>query len=363
MIRWLALLVAGVAAISITLGGCDSDEADANAPRSFFGIAPEEQLTDTDFARMAAGNVGRFRLVISWPAVETAPGLYDWSRYDGTMRQLAINRIEPVAVVLGTPRHYEDKVTTAPVRNQKALDAYAAFVRAAAERYGPRGTFWTRLALTDPAASPAPVKIWQIWNEQNSSVFWTPKPNIGDYAKLLRRSAGVLRAVDPNAEIMVGGMFATPQSRGAITSFEYLSKLYRKGGMKDAIDIVGIHPYGPTVADVERQLARTRKVMRKAGQGRDSTYVTEIGWGSDKRLRSQLTASPRKQAELLRRSFRMLIANRGRWNLRGAFWYTWRDPRNYGGACRWCLSAGLFDGDFDPKPAWRAFTRLTRGTP
>ena len=47
--------------------------------------------------------------------------------------------------------------------------------------------------------------------------------------------------------------------------------------------------------------------------------------------------------------------------MRGALWYTWRDPANPVGLCGWCASAGLFDNDLDPKPAWRAYTELTGG--
>ena len=49
---------------------------------------------------------------------------------------------------------------------------------------------------------------------------------------------------------MSGGMFATPQSDGAIVSYDFIDQLYAQDGVDDAIDVVGVHPYGPDVDSV-----------------------------------------------------------------------------------------------------------------
>ena len=162
---------------------------------------------------------------------------------------------------------------------------------------------------------------------------------------------------------MVAGMFATPSSRSAITSFNYLRKLYRKPGVTEATDLVAIHPYGPNLDSVKKQMSKTHKEMVKGGDGGDGMWVTEIGWGSDTNVNSQLTKTPRKQASLLTKTYKMMIAKRGRWNVQGVLWYTWRDSANPGGTCAWCGSAGLVDDDLDSKPAWVAYTDLTGGDP
>jgi hypothetical protein len=355
------LLATAVASITLLAGCGGSGEADAQVPREFFGIAPEGAPTEIDYARMSTGNIGSIRMILSWGRVEIKPNTYDWSYYDRTMSQIAINRMEPLAVLFGTPKHFAPDATRGPA-GPTQLDSWARFLRAAAERYGPEGEFWGRFALTNPGVPPRPIAIWQVWNEQNSSLFWKPRPSVGNYAKLLTRSADALRKVDPEAELMIGGMFATPRSPQAIKSFKFLSALYKKRGTKKASDLVGIHPYAPTIKAVKRQISRTVQTMRKAKQHSDDTIVTEIGWGSNPRANSMLVTTPRKQAELLRKSYKLMISNRDRWNLRAAYWYTWRDaPAATPGGCPWCPSAGLFDSDLDPKPSWSAFTRLTRG--
>ena len=100
------------------------------------------------------------------------------------------------------------------------------------------------------------MRIWEIWNEPNSSVFWTPAPDPGDYADLITRSSRVIKKVDPEAQIMSGGIFATPQSDGAITSYEFLEETFARGDAAEAIDIVGVNPYGPNAATVLDQVER-----------------------------------------------------------------------------------------------------------
>ena len=51
-------------------------------PKRFFGVAPQDATSDADLARMAAGKVGSYHLLLSWAQVETEPGVYDWSSYD-----------------------------------------------------------------------------------------------------------------------------------------------------------------------------------------------------------------------------------------------------------------------------------------
>ena len=56
----------------------------------------------------------------------------------------------------------------------------------------------------------------------------------------------------------------------------------------------------------------------------------------------------------------MLSANRVRWNVRGAWWFTWTDE---GGTCQFCGSAGLLTEKREAKPSWYRFTAWTGGDP
>lgn len=361
MKRLPALLAVSVA----VLAGCgDNDEATpAGVPATFFGVAPQDPPTSVDLARMANGGVGSYHLLLGWSAVERSPGVYDWSSYDQLLSELASQGIEPVPYLFGTPGHFAEDPVVPPTHDPKTLAAWEDFVAAAAERYGPDGTFWREFTAASPDVEPRPLRLWEIWNEPNTPAFWHPEPSPAAYAKLLSRSERAIHSVDPTAEIMVAGMFATPSAEGAIRSFQFLRDLYGIDDIAEIVDLVGVHPYGPELRDVERQLAMTRAEMRRAGEGDAGMWVTEFGWGSDESSRSPLAVAPERQAALLGQTYELLIEERERWNLQGALWYTWRDPADQVLDCIWCRSAGLFDRDLDPKPAWEEFTRLTGGTP
>lgn len=352
-----------VAVAALLLGGCgeEAEQPTAVAPEGFLGVAPQDPPTDVDLARMEAGGVGSYHLLLSWARVEATAGAYDWSAYDELIGKLARAGIDPIPYVFGTAPEYAEDPSIPPVRDPDALEAWEAFLTAAAARYGPDGEFWQELARTDPDVEPRPLDVWEIWNEQNSPTFWAPEPSEREYALLLKRSSKALTAADPEARVMVGGMFATPSSDLAILSFDFLETLLGKERTGELIDLVAVHPYGPKLGDVREQVERTRELLDDAGRDTTPIWVTEIGWGSDEEVSSQLTKSPAEQAELLRRTFEMMLAERESWLIEGALWYTWRDPLEAASLCGWCSSAGLVDRDLDPKPAWLEFTRLTGG--
>jgi hypothetical protein len=141
--------------------------------------------------------------------------------------------------------------------------------------------------------------VWQIWNEQNSPKYYAPKVKVGGYAKLVKAASEAIKSVDPEAEVMLGGMWG-PESlkRGkkkppVTTYIDYMKQLYRVPGIKRAY----------------------RKLERK------------------------------------RRAFR----------LRGVYWYSWRDQAGGEQICAWCGYAGLRNVDGTAKPAWDTFVRLANG--
>jgi len=358
-------LVAGIALCLVAIAGCGGGEGATGptAPKSFFGVAPQDATSEADLARMSAGGVGSYHLFLSWARVETSPGVFSWSGYDELIGSLAVYGLEPIPYVFGTPTAYAPTRSTPPTTSSKAMAAWERFLRQAVARYGPDGRFWETFARTHPDTEPTPLRTWEIWNEENGPAFWEPKPDPAEYGRLLTRSAQAIRRGDPTAEVMIAGMFATPGGEGAIESSAFLRRLYERPGVAEATDLVAVHPYGPRIEDVRRQMRETREEMRRGGDGGDGIWVTEIGWGSDPSSGSQLATTPRRQAALLRRTYGLMLGRRSAWNLRGVLWYTWRDPANPEGLCGWCASAGLVDDDLDPKPSWVEYTKLTGGEP
>lgn len=337
--------IALLSALAVALVAPTSAQA---LSRGFFGIAPQTVLTDTDTAYMKAARIGSVRWPVNWALVQpTRNGEYDWSSVDPAVEAARRRGLQVLPFIYGTPRWIAGKPTTLPINNGRARKAWAAFVRAAVERYAPRG-----------------VHTWQVWNEANFFYFAFPASPTR-YAKLLKQTHREIKAADPRAKIVLSGLFGDPDEGGArgMDATKFLAALYRVPGVKGWFDGVALHPYAFHYDDLEALTEELHEVIVDNRDRAAGLYITEMGWGSQND--PQVVAFEqgiRGQARELRKSYRYLIANRGRLRLKGTYWFSWKDNPDYT-ACNFCDSVGLFRaGDrFKPKPAWRAFVALTGG--
>jgi hypothetical protein len=90
-------------------------------------------------------------------------------------------------------------------------------------------------------------------------------------------------------------------------------------------------------------------------------YITEMGWGSQNDPNVvAFEQGIAGQARELRAAYRFLLNNRHRFNLKAAYWFTWKDSRYY---CNFCDSVGFFRESkrFHAKPAWHTFVQISGG--
>jgi polysaccharide biosynthesis protein PslG len=325
------------------------------APREFYGvIASAERGPDSaEIARMGAGGVGTLRINLVWGAVQPTPGApLDWLLYDRLIGDAAQNGIRVLPTVYSSPAWAAATPNHPPARSHR--DEFAAFVRAAVQRYGSNGEYWS----THPWFPKLPITNWQLWNEVNSPSFWYRKPSAKQYVSLLRVFRRGVKSADPAARIVLAGLFRTPRIRNGVPFDRYLPGIYRSKG-KRLFDAVAVHPYASTPRVALDTIKETRQIMSRFKDKRARVWITEFGWASGG-PRNKLTVSPARQATYLRKTYRLLAANRKRLRIAGAVWYSWRDVP---GGTVWFDYTGLFTADLTPKPAWGAFVGLTGGTP
>ena len=358
---WLAL----TALLALTAAGT----AQAKAPRAFFGVDPQAPLNTQDFDRMGQAKVGSLRFEVHWAGVNPSPGVYDWSNDDKVVTDAARNNIRLIPFIFSTPQWVAkldgrncspaNCLTYAP-QKAAALAAWKDFLREFMRRYGPNGTFWT----LNPTVPKTPIRVVQIWNEQNSDSFYKPKPNVKKYAKLLEASDEVIRAEDPGTEIILGGMFGTPRQGQppAISAWDFLRKLYDIRGAKKHFDGVAPHPYASQVSKVEAQVELLREEMKAARDSKAELWVTEVGWASGGPP-NPLNKGRKGQAQKLKELFKFFLKKRKSWNVETVEWYSWRDNEATGtGLCTWCPFSGLLTEDFGEKPAFKEFVKFTGGS-
>jgi hypothetical protein len=343
--------------------------AEVLAPPGFFGVTPQAPLTAPDFEAMASTGVGTLRFELSWAAADPdGAGAYDWAHSDAIVNGAAANGIDLLPFVFTTPtwvaaldgRTCGDRCASFAPRGAAALAAWRGFLAAAVQRYGPGGEFWGE----HPELAPRPIRTWQLWNEQNSPTYFRPRPNVDAYARMVVAGDDAISSLDPGAEIVLGGMFGAPLGgrKPGISAPRFLARLYRRPGIEPSFDGVAAHPYGGSFGRVRAQVKRLRERMVVAGDGDTGLWITELGWASGG-APDPLNRGPRGQARRLTQSFKYFVKKRGRQNIRGVNWYSWRDNSDPdAGLCTWCPQSGLMTAELSGKPSQKAFKRFTSGS-
>jgi polysaccharide biosynthesis protein PslG len=342
-----ALLVVCVATVSLLLPVITK----ASAPRSFFGVVPQGQLSSRDFERMR-GVVGTLRIPIYWSQAEPSPGRYDFAAVDGLVGDAARRGIRVLPFVYGSPSWLTAEPALPPQRTARGRRAWATFLRRLVRRYGPAGDFW------QGRPNPRPIRGWQIWNEPNFLLFWRPRPSPRGYVRLLRVAARAIRGADPSARIIAAGV--APVEAGMLP-WSFLAGMYEVPGARHSFDLAAVHPYSSTIAGIEYQVRRVRRAMARGGDGAKPLRVTELGVASAGLFPNPFDRGRRGQARYLRRAYRLLLERR-RWRIAGVDWFSWQDMPAHDGHCVFCQYAGLFDLSGAPKPAWSAYRSVAAAT-
>jgi hypothetical protein len=371
--RPIHIVLAAVAALGIAIGvlaavggGGSSSESSstpvvtpapsARLPRDFFGIVTEDAFAregsyrDKTLNQQARIGVGLVRQTFDWAQIERAPGRYDFSGYDGFVASLAVRRMRVLPVLLDPPRFRSarpagsTRVGTWPPRNDADIGRFAA---ALVRRYGPHGTLWR----DRPDLPKVPVRSWQVWNEPSLPVYWSSGPSPGRYARMLKAVSGAIKRVDPNAEVVTGGL---PESRLGIPFDRFLRGMYRAGAAP-AFDVLAIHPYAQDDSGVLSAVEQARRIMDANGD-RSPIWVTELGWASAGPP-SPFTVGQRGQAARIVRTFTELADMRSKLRLRGVVYFGWRDGSPYPPQFKdfWGLHTGLLTVHETPKLALATF--------
>jgi hypothetical protein len=362
--------LAGGAPIPVPLPTTPPGQIRTGPPRGpvspdFFGVVPQTGLTPADVFRMKAGGISTVRLAVPWSSVQpTEDGGYDWTGTDAAVDVAAQAGLRVLPFVYSTPGWLARKTTTLPIDTARQRAAWTAFLQALVKRYGPGGDFWAEhgpgVQYVTIFDKPLPIRTWQVWNEANFFYFAYPV-SPSRYARLVKISGPAIKAADPGAKVLLTGLFGKPNARGprGMPAANFLNAVYQSRGIKADFDGVALHPYAAFTSDLIHLVEGIHAVAVKH-HDRPALYITEMGWGSQNNFKHDaFEQGVRGQVRQLRASYTYLIDNRRRLNLKQVYWFTWKDVT---GSCDFCDSTGLFHrGDgFRAKPAWHAFTALTR---
>lgn len=200
-----------------------------------------------------------------WELTEPSRGTLNWSFDDGVAGALAAAGLQWLPIVDYAPAWARPAARLLHSPPDDPAD-YAAFVTAFARRYGSAGSFWAE----HPELPARPVRTYEIWNEPDTPLFWSPAPSAAAYARLYAAARAAIHAVDPTAMVLVGGL---------TRPVGFLPELLAADpALRGGLDGVAIHPYGDSTTAVLDLVRRARDTLRSLGLGRVPLYLTEFGW-------------------------------------------------------------------------------------
>lgn len=232
-------------------------------------------ITIDDYDQLQAGGYKHVRAAIKrWNEIETSDNVFDFTASDAVHLDLHNRGIKVVQLLGGggTPTFHPSATTAA------GRAAFARFAGKMAERYG---------------SGPSGLNygfIWEIWNEPERS--WTV-PEVDNYMTLVKETVAAIRANDPGALIVNGGV-TNPAGVGDTGGFTWLQECIARGlitGISgpEKVDGIGIHNYNPGDGDnvalrrvperIVASVAAIRGLSKPGGGTVGSFPIVMTEWG------------------------------------------------------------------------------------
>jgi polysaccharide biosynthesis protein PslG len=220
---------------------------------------------------IAAHGFAWVRQRISWAEVEPVVGARDWSAMDAVVYGVTERGLELLAVLDDAP-HWA--LGDAPAGSGTPPDpaAYAAWAGAVADRYGDVITYY------------------QIWHNPNLGDSWGGAADPFGYTAILAAAAEAIRAVDPDARIVLGSLAPTAERGNRNYSEPLFLDLLYDAGAGPYFDVVGAQPYGFHTGPEDRWVAEDvlnfsraillREALEARGEGTKAVWATHFGWNS-----------------------------------------------------------------------------------
>lgn len=324
----------------------------AQAAETGVVINGQEGLSPQVVDDVAGLGVGWVREFVPWNAFEPGRGRLNEADVDALETALGAlpQRMKVILDVVNTPQ-WESGSTNAAMPPRNPAD-YARFLGTMVKRFAGR------------------VAAWEIWNEEDASLWWASGPDPAAYAALLKAAYPAVKSADPRATVVLGGLTGN--------DYEFLSQLYADG-VKGYFNAVGVHtdsicetssPYeilrnGRTDQRINRWSFLGYRTVHEVmlAHGDDSPiWMTELGWSTDTQTcdsgawagQKPAGVSSAQQATFLLQAYHCLAQDP---YVQVGIWFGLQDTEPFGSPRG---SYGLLESNLVPKPSYEALAGYDR---
>jgi hypothetical protein len=242
-----------------------------------FGIADNALLGETakvqasQLAAMRSIGITSVRVDANWGLIQpSSPMIFDWTELDQEVRSIRSADMSVDLIIDGCPPWAALDKSTVAFTQPASSTQYATWAADVARRYSRQG-----------------VTYFEIWNEPNIKLFWHPKPDPAAYTADLKAAYTAIKAVDPSAFVIAGGLAPLSDNGTNYSPASFLEAMYGDGA-KGSFDAVAYHPYDfPLMPDTYEPysgwswMAETspsvRSIMISNGDSTKPIWITEFG--------------------------------------------------------------------------------------
>ena len=286
----------------------------------------DEATMDRLLSETSAAGAGWVRMDFAWPDVESTRDVWNFSLTDLAVQKAGQHGVKILGILGGTPpwANGGNPFFGVPPTDMEAWRTYVSTVCA---RY--RGK----------------VAAWEIWNEENIHSFWMTGPDANAYVQLVAQTAPAIRAADPAATVVMGGVAGLDPN--------YIETCL-KAGIANYVDAIAYHPYPVTLTGgVPPQESNCRYILNwlnwlipQYTTRHLQVWLTELGWTTSTGFPG---VDQSTQASYLLRTF----INYADLPVDKVFWYNlWSEQNN---AADPESNYGLLANDFSRKESWSAY--------
>ncbi len=179
--------------------------------------------------------------------IEQSRGQRDWTATDKLVGGLASRGIRPFPFAWGSPSWTRSGgFARPPLKNGAARQAWEDFLKAAVDRYGPQGSYWTHgyPQQFGQDAVPFPSRLADLERAEPQAAVRSGGNGRACGPAIRPAAADLHDAItsrDPQAKIVTAG-FITQKDPNV---FEWLESFYSVPGSRTTLTLVAQHGYAP----------------------------------------------------------------------------------------------------------------------
>lgn len=251
------------------------------------------------------------RFDFRWNQIESEPGVFNFGSHEQLVDRDRSNGIEVVAI-LGSTAQWASRYCTPTVQQAQTMPLLYGHPPLPQSKeddlwwrpcppanlnlpWDHPENYWGRYVHQTATHFKDKVKAWEIWNEPDLPQFWIGSP--AEYARLLQVAYRAVKAVDPDATVLFGGIAYWGDRDFYKQTFQELQALDNAPENGGYFDVLSLHLYsnvyqlGMIAAEIQTNMNAT--------VGPHPIWLTETGvpiWGESQQPERYVNAATAVEA-------------------------------------------------------------------